>query len=165
MRKINYLFISIILLNLINACAGYKPIYTSDLKFEISDYSIKSDPKLGNQIYSKLYNLSKSNRSQNDANIKNIAIIIDTSKEKNATVKDDAGKVLEHKIILTSHIIIKNYSTGDEIVNKVFSETSSYAVQDQYSETIKLEKKNIEDIINKIYQNLLISISENMLVQ
>ena len=66
---------------------------------------------------------------------------------------------------MTSHIIIKNYSTGDEIVNKVFSETSSYAVQDQYSETIKLEKKNIEDMINKIYQNLLISISENMLVQ
>jgi len=62
MKKIAYLIISIIFLNFINACAGYKPIYTTDLQFEIADYSIKTNKKLGRQIYSKLYNLCKSNK-------------------------------------------------------------------------------------------------------
>ena len=51
MKKITYLIISIIFLIFINACAGYKPIYTTNLQFKIVDYSIKSNKKLGRQIY------------------------------------------------------------------------------------------------------------------
>ena len=80
-------------------------MYTTNLQFEIADYSIKANKKLGSQIYSKLDNLSKSNK--NNTEIQSIAIIIATTKNKNGTVKDSAGKVLEYKIILTSNIIIK----------------------------------------------------------
>ena len=118
MKKITYLIISLIFLNFINACAGYKPIYTTNLQFEIADYSIKTNKKLGRQIYSKLYNLSKSNKK--NAETKNITIIIDTTKNKNATAKDNAGKVLEYRIILINDIIIKDYLTDDEILNRLF---------------------------------------------
>ena len=65
MKKVFYRLISIILLINVCACAGYKPIFSSsNLKFKISDYSISGDKKLGNQIYSKLYNLSKSSKKK-----------------------------------------------------------------------------------------------------
>ena len=153
MKKIAYLIISIILLNFINACAGYKPIYTTGLQFEIADYSIKTNKKLGRQIYSKLYNLSKSNKK--DTKTQSIVIIIDVTKNKTATVKDSAGKILEYRILLSSNIIIKDYLTDDEILNQNFSYSSIYKVQDKYSETIKIENKSIEDLINKMYQDLL----------
>jgi len=51
MKKITYLIISLIFLNFINACAGYKPIYTTtNLQFEIADYSIKTNKKLGRKF-------------------------------------------------------------------------------------------------------------------
>ena len=86
MKKITYIIIAIIFLTFINACAGYKPIYTTNLQFKIVDYSIKSNKKLGRQIYYKLYNLFKSN--QNNAEAQSVTITIDTTKNKGATVKD-----------------------------------------------------------------------------
>ena len=53
MKKITYIIIAIIFLTFINACAGYKPIYTTNLEFKIEDHSIKSNNKLGSQIYNK----------------------------------------------------------------------------------------------------------------
>ena len=163
MKKITYLIISIIFLYFINACAGYKPIHKTNLQFEIADYSIKANKKLGRQIYSKLYNLSKSNK--NNTEVQSITIIITATKNKNATVKDSAGKVLEYKIILTSNIIIKDYLTDNAILNQTFSYSSAYKVQDQHSETIKLENKAIENLLNKTYQNLLIKMSESILTK
>ena len=160
MKKITYIIIAIIFLTFINACAGYKPIYTTNLQFKIVDYSIKSNKKLGRQIYYKLYNLFKSN--QNNAEAQSVTITINTTKNKGATVKDSTGKILEYRIILTTNIIIKDYLTDDAILNHTFSYSSAYKVQDQHSETIKLENKSIKDLINKTYQDLLIKISENV---
>ena len=163
MKKITYLIISLIFLNFINACAGYKPIYTTNLQFEIADYSIKTNKKLGRQIYSKLYNLSKSNKKSTKT--QSITIIIDITKNKTATAKNSAGKVLEYRIILSSNITIKDYLTDDKILNQNFSYSSVYRVQDNHSETIKLENKSIEDLINKIYQNLIIKMSKSILTK
>ena len=157
MKKITYIIIAIIFLTFINACAGYKPIYTTNLQFKIVDYSIKSNKKLGRQIYYKLDNLFKSN--QNNAEAQSVTITIDTTKNKDATVKDSTGKILEYRIILNSDIIIKDYLTNDEVLNQNFSYSSMYKVQDLHSETIKLENKSIKDLINKTYQDLLIKMS------
>ena len=158
MKKIAYLIISIIFFNFINACSGYKPIYTTNLQFEIADYSLKENKKLGRQIYSKLYNLSKSHKK--NTNTQSIAIIIGITKNKAATAKDSTGKILEYIITLKSNIIIKDYLTNDEILNQSFSYSTSYNVQDLYSETLKLEQRSIKDLIDKTYKNLLVKMSE-----
>ena len=158
MKKIAYLIISIIFLSFINACAGYKPIYTTNLQFEITDYSLKNNKKLGRQIYSRLYNLSKSNKQ--NTNTQSITIMIDITKNKTASAKDSSGKVLEYRNLLSSNIIIKDYLTDDEILNQNFSYSSTYRVQNKYSETKKIENRSTEDLINKIYQNLIIKMSE-----
>ena len=155
MKKITYLTISFILLIGINACTGYKPIFsTSNLQFEISDYSIKGDKSLGKKIYTKLYNLSQSNK--NNTAVKNINISIEVSKDKTVKVKNSAGKILEYKISLNTNIEIKDYFTNDQILSHNFNYSSSYKTQDQFSDSLRLENKTIENLLNKTYQDLLI---------
>ena len=162
MKKIPYLFISFIILIYIGACAGYKPIFSSsNLEFIITDYSILGDKKLGNQIYSKLYNLSKSTKKTSET--KNIYLLINVSKDKKATAKDSTGKILGYKINLSTTITIKDVMTGNKILNENFSFSSAYKAQDQYSETIKLENQTTQNLINNTYQDLLIKLSANLL--
>ena len=158
MKKITYLTISLILLIGINACAGYKPIFsTSNLQFKISDYSIKGDKSLGQKIYTKLYNLSQSNK--NNTAVKNINISIEVSKDKTAKVKNSAGKILEYKISLNTNIEIKDYFTNDQVLSHNFNYYSSYKTQDQFSDSLRLENKTIENLLDKTYQDLLIKMT------
>ncbi len=158
MKKITYLTISFILLIGINACAGYKPIFnTSNLQFKISDYSIKGDKSLGKKIYTKLYNLSQSNKS--NTAVKNINISIEASKSKTVKVKDSAGKILEYNIILNTNVEIKDYFTNNQILNHNFNYFSSYKTQDQFFDSLKLENKTIENLLDQTYQDLLIKMT------
>ena len=75
MKKISYLIFSFVLIILVNACAGYEPIFGSkNLQFSIKDYLIEGDKTLGKNIYSKLYKLSDT--SKNNENIKNVDLVI-----------------------------------------------------------------------------------------
>ena len=162
MKKISYLLVSLILLINIGACTGYKPIFSSsNLEFKITDYSILGDKKLGKRIYSKLYNLSQSTKNTPEA--ENIYILINVSQNKNATAKNNAGKILGYRINLSTTIMIKNSISEHEILNNTFSFSSTYKIQDQFSETKKLENQIIENLIDKTYQDLLIKLSENIL--
>ena len=162
MKKILYLLISFIILINIGACAGYKPIFgSSNLEFKIAEYSISGDKKLGNIIYFKLYDLSRSTKKTLET--KNIYLLINVSKDKKATAKNSAGKILGYKINLSTTITIKDVMTGNEILHENFSVSSVFKAQDQYSETIKLENQTTQNLINNIYQDFLIKFSANLL--
>ena len=162
MKKIPYLFILFIILINIGACTGYKPIFgSSNLEFKIADYSISGDKNLGNQIYAKLYNLSRSAKKNLEA--KNIYLLISASKGKKGTTKDSAGKILGYRINLSASITIKDVMTGNQILSENFSLSSTYKAQDQYFDTVKLEKQTTENLIENLYQDLLIKLSANLL--
>ena len=162
MKKISYLLILLIFLINISGCSGYKPIFSSsNLEFKIVDYSISGDKKLGNQIYSKLFNYSKPNENVPEAN--KIYILIHSSQNKKATAKNSTGKILGYKIDVSTAITVKNLMTGNEILNETFSYSSTYKTQDEFYETRKLEDQTIENLINTTSQDLLIKLSENLL--
>ena len=161
MKKIAYPIFSFILLIFINGCTGYEPIVGSKkLQFKIADFSIEGNKILGNKIYSKLYGISKS--TKDDQNVRNIDLLIKVSKDKHATSKNSAGKILEYKIILNTEVEIKDFATDNEILNKTFISSLTYKVQSLYSDTVNLEKKTVENLINKTYQKLLIKLSQNI---
>ena len=159
MKKIYYLISLFVLLILINGCAGYERIFSStNLQFNISSSTIEGDKQLGNIIYSKLYNISKTKK--NGQNIKNIDVYINITKEKTATSKDSAGKVLEYKITLETEIKLTDFTTEEKILDQIFSSSTSYKIQSQHSDTITLENKSIENLIDGTYQELLIRLSQ-----
>ena len=161
MRKKLYFFIVFFLILSISACTGYKPIFSSsNTKFKITDYEIAGNKNLGNQIYLKLYNLTQA--TEDTPNTKNIYVSIEVSKVKKAAVKNSAGKILSYKISLSTKINVRDDVSNNQILNETIVLSSSYTVQDQYSETIKLENKSIENLINETYQAFLVKLIENI---
>ena len=159
MKKIAHPIFLFILLIFINGCAGYEPIFGStNLQFEIADYSIEGNKILGNKIYSKVYTLSKSNKD--NQNLRNVDLVIKVSKDKNVTVKDSAGKILEYKITLNTDVKITDFVTKDKILDQIFISSLTYKVQNKYSDTVNLENKSIEDLLNKTYQELVIRLAQ-----
>ena len=164
MKKIAYPIFSFIILIFISGCAGYEPIFGSkNLQFEIADYSIKGNKILGNKIYSKLYSLSKSNG--NVQNLRSVDFVIKVSKDKNVTVKDSTGKILEYKITLNTDVQVTDFITKDKILNQIFTSSLTYKVQNKYSDTVNLENKSIENLLNKTYQELIIRLAQNIIVK
>ena len=161
MKKIAYPIFSFILLLFIDGCAGYEPIFGStNLQFEIADYSVEGNKILGNKIYSKLYSLSKSKKD--DQNLRRVDLVIKVSKDKNVTTKDSAGKILQYKITLNTDIKVTDFITKDKILNQFFVSSLTYKVQDKYSDTIDLENRSIEDLSNKTYQELVTRLAQNL---
>ena len=160
MKKIILFPIISIILFVFNAsCTGYTPIYaTSNFNFKIEEHSIKGDTKLGNLIYRKLNNISLSNK--NNPKARSIELSIETTKERKPTVKDSSGNILEYEISLNTDIVINDFLSGEEIMKQNFNYSISYKVQDEHSDTIKLEDQNILNLINKTYQDSLIKISQ-----
>ena len=164
MKKNTFAIFLILLLIFINGCSGYKPIFSStNLEFDIADYLLEGDKILGQKIYSRLKRASKFN--ENNDNIKKIDILINASQNKKATAKDSSGKILQYKISLNFDIKIKNYLTEDEILNETYSSSFSYKIQDQYSDTLKLEERSIDQVVDKTYQQILIKLSENIITK
>jgi len=161
MKKVIYPIFSFILLLFINGCTGYEPIFGStNLQFEIADYSIEGNKILGNKIYSKLYSLSKSKKD--DQNLRRVDLVIKVSKDKNVTTKDSAGKILQYKITLNTDIKVTDFITKDKILNQIFVSSLTYKVQDKYSDTVDLENRSIEDLLNKTYQELVTRLAQNL---
>ena len=159
MKKIILLIASFFILIHISSCTGYKPIFSStNFNFEIAKHTINGDKKLGNQIYSKLYGVS--NLNKNNTASQSIEILINVSKNKTATVKNSAGKILEYRINISTKIIVNDFLENKEMLNQNFEYFSSYKVQDQHFETAKLENKAVDVLIDKTYQDCLIKISE-----
>ena len=161
MKKIANPIFLFILLIFINGCAGYQPIFGStNLQFEIADYSIEGNKILGNKIYSKLYSLSKSKKD--DQNLRSVDLVIKVSKDKNVTTKDSAGKILQYKITLNTDVKVTDFITKDKILNQIFISSSIYRVQNKFSDTVNLENQTIENLLNKTYQELVIKLAQNI---
>ena len=164
MKKNTFTILLIVLLIFINGCSGYKPIFSStNLEFNIANYSLEDNKTLGEKIYSKLKRASKLNG--NNENVRKIDILIKASQNKKATVKDSSGKILQYKISLNIDVKIKDYLTEDEILNETYSSSFTYKIQNQYSDTLKLEERSINQLVDKTYQQILIKLSENIITK
>ena len=95
-------------------------------------------------------------------NVRNISLLIDISKDKGATSKDSAGKILEYRITLNTNVDVKDFITNNKILNQTFTSSLTYKTQDQYSDTINLENKSIENLIDKTFQELFIKLIESI---
>jgi len=161
MKKINYLISILFCLNLLSGCAGYEPIFgSSNLQFKILEYEIKGDEEIGNKLYSKLNNLSKTQKEFSD--FTPISLDINSVKNKEEMSKDTSGKTIEYKITISTSVEIKNYKTNNIILNQTFNSSILYKVQEQYSETVKVENRSTEELIQKIYSEILINLSEKI---
>ena len=69
--------------------------------------------------------------------------------------------MIKYKITLITIVKINDFISGKKILNRNFTSSSSYKVQDQYSDTLRVENQTVENLINKTYQEILVYLSKN----
>ena len=145
MKKI---FIVIVLL-ILNNCAGYKPIFSSkDINFYIGEIIIKEDNKLIRNIVKNL----KPYTIQNDKRRINLELNLDIKEaitlkdSKGNTVSEEMGIALEVKTILENNDQIKFN----------FSEKFTFNNQSNKFELNQYKKRMQINLVEKIYQDLII---------
>ena len=159
MKKVTYPIFSFILLIVMNGCVGYEPIFgTTNLQFEIVDYSIEGNKILGKKIYTKLYSLSK--KDSNNPTTKLIDLSVQSSENQEATVKDSTGKIKEYKISLRTIVKIKDYLTEDLLINETIVSSSAYKIQNTRSKTLALKNKTIDTLLDNNFEKLLVLFSK-----
>ena len=145
MKKI---FIIIVLL-ILNNCAGYEPIFSSkDVNFYIGEIIIKEDNKLIRNIVKNL----KPYTIQNDKRRINLELNLDIKEaitlkdSKGNTVSEEMGIALEVKTILENNDQIKFN----------FSEKFTFNNQSNKFELNQYKKRMQINLVEKIYQDLII---------
>ena len=155
MKKIYNLLIIIIFLPLLYGC-GYTPIFSSqnvEVKFVSQAY--EGDVSLGKDIYDKLNNLIISSPGAKEVNI-----IIKTLKNKETRSKSKTGEDIEYKISINFNIKIIDIMSGTILLNKKMILSENYKVQDSSFESENLESKTVNNLIDRISQNLLLLLSQ-----
>ena len=144
MRKI---FIVIILL-ILNNCAGYKPIFSSkDVNFYIGEIIIKEDNKLIRNIVKNL----KPYTIQNDK--QRITLELNLNIKEAITLKDTKGNTVSEEMEIV--LEVKTSLENNEQINFNFSEKFTFNNQSNKFELNQYKKRIQITLVEKIHQDLI----------
>tara|TARA_Y100000768_G_C23964705_1_gene677254 strand:+ start:57 stop:509 length:453 start_codon:yes stop_codon:yes gene_type:complete len=144
MKKI---FIVIILL-ILNNCAGYKPIFSSkDVNFYIGEIIIKEDNKLIRNIVKNL----KPYTIQNDK--QRITLELNLNIKEAITLKDTKGNTVSEEMEIV--LEVKTSLENNEQINFNFSEKFTFNNQSNKFELNQYKKRIQITLVEKIHQDLI----------
>ena len=144
MKKI---FIVIILL-ILNNCAGYKPIFSSkDVNFYIGEIIIKEDNKLIRNIVKNL----KPYTIQNDK--QRITLELDLNLKEAITLKDTKGNTVSEEMEIV--LEVKTSLENNDQINFNFSEKFTFNNQSNKFELNQYKKRIQITLVEKIHQDLI----------
>ena len=141
------LFLCIFLI-LVCSC-NYKPVLNKDQldKLKFKTIETKGDRRIAQIVVNKL-NIIKDKTGH-------LTLSIDGKKNVDVSNKSVTGKILEYSINLSYQVEVKNNLTGKIIYSKKISNTENYKPSNTYSDTIRNEKKIIENISNLIAKQIM----------
>ena len=148
MKKIN-IFIILILLPLLFLGCGYKKINDTNIEsIYVKNINLTGDKRVAYFLKNELMLISN-NSGKNILNI-------DLSIEKNKTInsKDKQARPTKYDISLLVDLDVKDKNKM-KIFTRQFSKTISYDVAKNHSDTINIEKKNLENITNQIADEIV----------
>ena len=144
MKKI---FIVIILL-ILNNCAGYKPIFSSkDVNFYIGEIIIKEDNKLIRNIVKNL----KPYTIQNDR--QRITLELNLNIKEAITLKDTKGNTVSEEMEIV--LEVKTFLENNDQINFNFSEKFTFNNQSNKFELNQYKKRIQITLVEKIHQDLI----------
>ncbi len=144
MKKI---FIVIILL-ILNNCAGYKPIFSSkDVNFYIGEIIIKEDNKLIRNIVKNLKPYSIQNDKQR------ITLELNLNIKEAITLKDAKGNTVSEEIEIV--LEVKTSLENNDQINFNFSEKFTFNNQSNKFELNQYKKRIQLTLVEKIHQDLI----------
>ena len=132
---------------MMSAC-GYSKLNKVDKNsYQIKEINLSGDKKIGFKLKNYL-NLYAPKRSENK-------IIIDLQIEKKISLKEEneAGNVSKREILINVNLVIKNEKNNSS-QKRLFAIKDDYSVKINRSETIIIERKVVDNLIQKMGEEI-----------
>tara|TARA_B100001029_G_C14735123_1_gene272496 strand:- start:55 stop:540 length:486 start_codon:yes stop_codon:yes gene_type:complete len=148
-KKKSFLYIFLILLFSCN----YKPLFDEDQlnQLRFKNIEINGEKRIVQLVVNKL-NVKKDPKGH-------LTLYVNGKKNVSISNKSVTGKVLEYSVTLSYQVDIKNNSNGEKLYSKKITNTENYKPSSIYSDTIRNQKKIIENIANLIAKQISNEIS------
>ena len=154
MTKFKKFFTILALLLFFSSC-GYKPIFSKkDINFSIAKIELLGDKDIGKKI-----NNSLSNYKNKTGKEKKISLVIVNSKNITIASKNSKGEAETNRINVD--VDVKIILAENSFLQKNFNKSSIYTVIDRKSEQKLIENKLIENLSDKIAQQIIFEILKN----
>ena len=155
MTKPKKTFILLVLFLFFSSC-GYTPIFSKkDINFSIENIEFLGDKDIEEKINNALYGYK--NKLEKE---KKISLVITSSKNTAIASKNSKGEALTNRISVD--VNVKIILSENNFLEKSFNKTSIYTVINRKSEQKLTENKLIENLSNKIAQQIIFEISKNI---
>ena len=155
MTKPKKTFILLVLFLFFSSC-GYTPIFSKkDINFSIENIEFLGDKDIEEKINNALYGYK--NKLEKE---KKISLVITSSKNTAIASKNSKGEALTNRISVD--VNVKIILPENNFLEKSFNKTSIYTVINRKSEQKLTENKLIENLSNKIAQQIIFEISKNI---
>ena len=149
--KFYKIFLFIIIFNFLSSC-GYQPLFDiKNQKFTIKKFELEGNKRLGSLLKNNLITSSKEGN--------NLTITIKATKKNLIANKSDTGKVLEYSVNINFEITATEYEINEIVLSGVYSKEQNYVAAEVHLDTLNSEKKAIENMIEAIANEILISLT------
>ena len=146
----------IVLLTLCLSSCGFKIVKNSNLnQYFISEINVSGDEKINYIIKNNLLSTSKSKDK--------LPLILNIKSNNLKSIKEKKIKndITKYQIKISVIVDLKTKNILDKKII-AFSELGEYNVSDQYSQTISNEKKLIQNLSDKIAEEIMLELSEKL---
>ncbi len=145
----NLRFFAIICTLIILQGCGFKKISNETINnYQVNNFKLEGDRKIGSQLKNEIFVNSKKN-SENLLSIK-----MEVNKKKDIKERNSSNQVTKYSITIGVDLIVNNISNKKE-KKRSFSKSQDYKVEDTYSQTLKNERKVLEDLNKRLSRDII----------
>ena len=145
-KNIRIIVLAFVMGFLLVSC-GYKKIIQEQLSIDLQNINITADKRIAYKLKNNILLISNE-ESKNKYNLDLNLIYKKTSK-----IIDKTGKTIRFNIAYTGNLKLKNIDT-DENINKSFSVKGEYDIAEDYSDTVNNRNTAINNIIEKLSNDI-----------
>jgi len=145
-KNIRIIVLAFVMGFLLVSC-GYKKITQEKLSIDLQNINITADKRIAYKLKNNILLISNE-ESKNKYNLDLNLIYKKTSK-----IIDKTGKTIRFNIAYTGNLKLKNIDT-DENINKSFSVKGEYDIAEDYSDTVNNRNTAINNIIEKLSNDI-----------
>ena len=145
-KNIRIIVLAFVMGFLLVSC-GYKKITQEKLSIDLQNINITADKRIAYKLKNNILLISNE-ESKNKYNLDLNLIYKKTSK-----IIDKTGKTIRFNIAYTGNLKLKNTDT-DENINKSFNVKGEYDIAEDYSDTVNNRNTAINNIIEKLSNDI-----------
>ena len=137
-------FYFILFLSFLSSC-GYQSLLNENLKkISIKSFNIEGNKKLAQILKNNLV----SSKSRDKSN--NLTLNINARKNRAIIHKDSTGKIIEYNLRISVDLTATESVSQKKVLSKTFTLDRNYKASNLYIDSINIEKKIINELIESI---------------